>query len=192
MFPSDTPTPSILEQQSGPAFLNETVQETSGSEIRYMLLFTVLIGLGITLFSRTLVLENIMKLFADTTTQTINNTSGGSYMASEALFNKIINILSLLVYGDVETVNSKLDSDINTPPDPTTTESKPIIKPKKPILPLPDSSDSSIQDSGPKKGFCYIGEDRGVRSCINVREIDACMSGEVFPSIEKCINPNLR
>jgi len=54
-----------------------------------------------------------------------------------------------------------------------------------------DNSDSSIQM--PKKtGFCYIGEDRGVRQCIYVGNRDVCMSGNIFPSSEICVNPNLR
>jgi len=43
-----------------------------------------------------------------------------------------------------------------------------------------------------KAGFCYIGEDRGIRSCIQVGENDQCMSGDIFPSRDICVNPNLR
>jgi len=43
-----------------------------------------------------------------------------------------------------------------------------------------------------QSGFCYIGEDRGFRSCISVGEGDMCMSGDIFPSHAVCINPKLR
>ena len=43
-----------------------------------------------------------------------------------------------------------------------------------------------------KAGWCFIGEDRGFRSCALVNEDDKCMSGNIFPSQELCINPNLR
>jgi hypothetical protein len=55
-------------------------------------------------------------------------------------------------------------------------------------MPIPD--DYSKAKS--KSGFCYIGEDRGFRSCINVGEGDTCMSGDIFPTMDRCINPNLR
>lgn len=57
-----------------------------------------------------------------------------------------------------------------------------------------DDSYSSIQKSksSSKSGWCYIGEDRGFRSCINVGENDKCMSGDIFPTSEICVNPNLR
>jgi hypothetical protein len=43
-----------------------------------------------------------------------------------------------------------------------------------------------------KAGWCYIGEDRGYRSCAQVGVDDMCMSGNIFPSQELCMNPNLR
>lgn len=43
-----------------------------------------------------------------------------------------------------------------------------------------------------KRGFCFIGEDNGVRSCVRVGANDVCMSGDIFPSMDICINPNLR
>ena len=55
----------------------------------------------------------------------------------------------------------------------------------------PDSHmDSSIQASA-KKGWCYIGTDRGYRSCV---ELDAnkCLSGDISLSKDICINPSLR
>lgn len=57
-----------------------------------------------------------------------------------------------------------------------------------------DDSYSTIQrsKSSSKSGWCFIGEDRGYRSCIRVGENEKCMSGDIFPSQEICINPNLR
>mgnify|MGYP007096403618 FL=1 len=59
--------------------------------------------------------------------------------------------------------------------------------------PMPDDATSSTQRSGPSKsGYCYIGEDRGFRSCIQVKDADTCMSGDIFPSQAICVNPSLR
>jgi len=57
--------------------------------------------------------------------------------------------------------------------------------------PQPDDATSRTQRSG-KSGYCYIGEDRGFRSCIKVGEEDTCMSGDIFPTHAICINPRLR
>jgi len=57
-----------------------------------------------------------------------------------------------------------------------------------------DNATSSIQSSktASKSGWCFIGEDRGFRSCIQVGENDMCMSGDIFPSQDICVNPTLR
>ena len=61
------------------------------------------------------------------------------------------------------------------------------------VIPEADDSTSRTQMKPQSKaGFCYIGEDRGFRSCIEVGEGDVCMSGDIFPTNEICINPKLR
>ncbi len=54
-----------------------------------------------------------------------------------------------------------------------------------------DDSYSSVQGKS-KAGWCFIGESNGRRTCASVSESDTCMSGNIFPSYEICVNPNLR
>jgi len=67
-------------------------------------------------------------------------------------------------------------------------------KEEKSTLPQPDSVSNVMQRTGAggKSGYCYIGEDRGFRSCVRVGNMDKCMSGDIFPTEAICINPNLR
>jgi hypothetical protein len=46
--------------------------------------------------------------------------------------------------------------------------------------------------SAGKSGWCYTGMDQGFRNCAPVGANDICMSGDIFPSQDICINPNLR
>lgn len=55
----------------------------------------------------------------------------------------------------------------------------------------PQQASSSVHDTG-KAGWCLIGEDRGYRTCSKVGENDKCMSGDIFPTQQLCVNPNLR
>ena len=55
----------------------------------------------------------------------------------------------------------------------------------------PDDSRSSIQTTG-KAGWCYIGEEQGIRTCSEIGVNDVCMSGDIFPNQAICMNPNLR
>lgn len=57
--------------------------------------------------------------------------------------------------------------------------------------PEPDNAVSTVQSTG-KAGWCYIGDDRGTRACSQVGVNDMCMSGDIFPSQDICMNPNLR
>ena len=54
-----------------------------------------------------------------------------------------------------------------------------------------NEASSSVHSAG-KAGWCFIGDDRGFRSCAQVNANDTCMSGDIFPSQEICMNPNLR
>jgi hypothetical protein len=56
----------------------------------------------------------------------------------------------------------------------------------------PDDSLSRIQTHSGKSGWCFIGEDRGFRTCSEIGVNDQCMSGDIFPSQEICMNPKLR
>ena len=55
-----------------------------------------------------------------------------------------------------------------------------------------DDANSNIQNGMTKSGWCLIGEDRQFRSCVEVGVNDKCMSGDIFPSREICVNPSLR
>lgn len=43
-----------------------------------------------------------------------------------------------------------------------------------------------------KEGWCFIGKDRGYRSCLPVGKRDMCLSENIYPTREICINPSLR
>lgn len=55
----------------------------------------------------------------------------------------------------------------------------------------PNEAQSSVASSG-NSGWCFVGKDEGYRTCMKVSKEDVCMSGDIFPSQEICINPSLR
>ena len=90
--------------------------------------------------------------------------------------------------------NNNINQDSATNQDLDKAISKPRKQNKKTAIPEPDDAGSKTQStkSNSKPGFCYIGEDRGFRSCIKVEDANMCMSGEIFPTKDICINPTLR
>jgi hypothetical protein len=55
-----------------------------------------------------------------------------------------------------------------------------------------DSTSVTQKHQTGKGGYCYIGEDRGFRSCVKVEASDKCMSGQVFSRQDICVDSTLR
>ena len=55
-----------------------------------------------------------------------------------------------------------------------------------------DSTSVTQKHQAGKAGYCYIGEDRGFRSCVKVDAGDKCMSGQTFSRQDICVDPTLR
>jgi hypothetical protein len=55
-----------------------------------------------------------------------------------------------------------------------------------------DSQQDYEPHEAKSSGWCYVGEERGYRTCAQVGVDDICMSGDIFPSQEICMNPSLR
>jgi hypothetical protein len=60
-------------------------------------------------------------------------------------------------------------------------------KPKPLKTPVPDESSSTIQGAG----YCYVGEWKGVRSCVKVDKKTPCET-QIYSTEELCVNPSLR
>lgn len=76
-----------------------------------------------------------------------------------------------------------------------------FIKPKPKPKPKPKSKNQTRIDDHKKEDdeeepkptqSCYVGEERGLRTCVPVDEAAQCMSGDIFPSERQCVNPNMR
>ena len=110
----------------------------------------------------------------------------------------IINILNGNKKGSDNKQNEDLSKPLTSIEQPT--EDQPESTPPQRLPqpgypdPKPDMATNSTQSSKivKKAGYCFIGEDRGFRSCVHVKKGDMCMSGDIFPNEAICINPNLR
>lgn len=76
-------------------------------------------------------------------------------------------------------------NNLPSPPPP------PPSQPQPPKEPSPDSSENAIQKpiSSDKWNWCLVGEYQNKRGCIEITDTDKCMSGQVFPSQQMCLNP---
>jgi hypothetical protein len=61
-----------------------------------------------------------------------------------------------------------------------------------PNPPQPSETTNPVMN-GPsmnKSKWCLVGEYNGARGCISVSDQDKCLSGQVFPNQQMCLNPN--
>jgi len=54
-----------------------------------------------------------------------------------------------------------------------------------------DNDGSAIQNRKQKTQWCLVGEYQNKRGCVEVGDQDKCLSGQVFPSQQICLNPTL-
>ena len=73
-------------------------------------------------------------------------------------------------HSDIETTNDKKTSTFN----------------------VDNLSKSNNNDTTGLEGYCFIGNDNGIRSCAPIGKNNKCMSGDIFPTMEICMNPKLR
>uniref|UniRef100_A0A6C0HIQ2 Uncharacterized protein n=1 Tax=viral metagenome TaxID=1070528 RepID=A0A6C0HIQ2_9ZZZZ len=76
--------------------------------------------------------------------------------------------------------NSRLQAQIES-------KNKPHARPD----PSADTSENPIQNpifSG-KRNWCLVGEHQFKRGCVSISESDKCLSGQVFPNQQMCLNP---
>lgn len=187
--PLNTVTEAISSINEPPSF----VKPSGGSFFRYLIIFCILgfLGVNILLFLIKPADKGIKHLY-DPILDIIKG--GAKIMDTEKDKKKkkttpAVKKLEKII--DSKPIVNKIDKD-----KPTAQAQAGAVPTKKinklPVIPEADDSTSTVQKPASKSGFCYIGEDRGFRSCIEVGEGETCMSGDIFPTEAICINPNLR
>jgi len=197
---------SVFSSDSSPSSFFEGIKEVKFTT--WVIIFFVLSFLGFNIFvylakgTQTIseifkpVVERLSYLLGITTLQTINVSAKGTQSVVNATTD-VINT-SLNSIENTTQVNQSGQTQNNSHPDITqhntlnqalnnTTSQRQQSGGEDYQA---DDSTSSIQIG--KAGWCYIGEDRGFRSCAEVGVNDTCMSGEIFPTNDVCVNPNLR
>jgi hypothetical protein len=132
------------------------------------------------------IINKLVSIFASTTKQVVNVSAEGAKTVVNTTANTVDAGLS-----EVQNITapSSLKSEpiTNDIPEQNRTTKQQMLANEYSA----DDSTSTIQFGSQKSGWCYIGEDRGFRSCAEVGINDTCMSGDIFPSQEICVNPTL-
>jgi hypothetical protein len=63
---------------------------------------------------------------------------------------------------------------------------------KKLIIQKEQTEPEPVHSDTQQNGYCYIGKINNSRYCAKVSSRNSCMSGDIFPTMAVCINPNLK
>lgn len=63
---------------------------------------------------------------------------------------------------------------------------------KKLIIQKEQTEPEPLHSDTQQNGYCYIGKINNSRYCAKVSSKNSCMSGDIFPTMAVCINPNLK
>lgn len=186
---------SIGSSSIGPQPLSNNGDFFKNVLIGILLVILILSLLGINIFT---IFGNSLQNFIDIFSPIISKTLAELGYASGNIITQSSDILAdtsktgidilndtvnsvgdLLLKASSKNPNARLDKYINQPPT------------EPPRSPDPNSTSSPIQSGGSSKSnWCLVGEYNGTRGCISVTDQDKCLSGQVFPSQQQCLNPN--
>lgn len=199
-----------LYSNTSPNLSDKTFTLTWGKIFRYLAIIVILAILGLNLFSYlgiatdfvSKITAPFVKLFglaAAETTKAAVNVGAVGVKAGAGIVAGTADVVAGAVTGGANVLENTLSNGLtknNIDNNSIVSINKALNNAEKGMLntPMPDDTGSEIQRSkiAGKTGYCFIGEDRGVRTCAEVTENDKCMSGDIFPTREICINPSLR
>ena len=181
--------PIVPELQNNSSYLPDV---SMFSWVTWLILLLVIVGIVIFILEKRghrpieklkQFLETTLNLSSQGTTEIVNTAAG---TATTGL-NEIQKIT-----GSGSTPESTADAPSPPPPPPPNSNS--LNQSLHTTTDQQHGEDYLADDSSHrgKMGWCFIGEDRGYRSCEYVGVNDQCMSGDIFPTKDVCMNPNLR
>jgi len=90
--------------------------------------------------------------------------------------------------GTIHSIGNMLNAKPNMDPVPSNSSSTIHVTPSS------DKATSSIQNpiSATKSSWCLVGQDGSNRGCIEVKDNDKCLSGQIFPTQQLCLHPTLK
>lgn len=151
------------------------------------------LGKGTELLTR--ILSPITGAIAIITGETTKTTISGTSEGAQTILDKT----SKTAQSTIDIVSKGTTGGINVLQDRLKKNSPIIVDPESKNSMIDDDSDDDdnrepepVKTSSQTSGFCYIGKINDARYCAKVSSNSNCMSGEIYPSMDICINPKLR
>tara|TARA_B100001769_G_scaffold268566_1_gene257250 strand:- start:14002 stop:14748 length:747 start_codon:yes stop_codon:yes gene_type:complete len=141
-------------------------------------------------------ISNLLKPLISKSSSYISNVLRNILSVSSVGSKKIIDTGSETSKNIIDTSSKGLTSGINLLEN-NLKHKKSIVNPENENI-LSDDVKNKEQEPAPVKsssstsGYCFIGKINDIRSCAKVTSKEQCMSGDIYPTKDICINPKLR
>ena len=201
--PVKSPLESPIQSLNNSNNKGNTLPKFFNSYIFWILLFVFLALMGFNVFAHlgnviekiNEILKPIMKLlanlFGDTTKTTIKHTTRGTKKIIDTSGDTSKNVIT---YG-----SSGITSAISSLQDRLNNNNKLVVNPENSnkLSEQQNTKETSsdpepVRTSALQHGYCYIGKINDTRQCAKVSARSSCMSGDIYPTLDVCVNPNIR
>jgi hypothetical protein len=202
--PSSTSSTATSSAPKPTSTVNASSSNTSSFDMKWILIVILivvilLLYLGINMFN----------IFGDSIQSIINITNPfvSKFLAAIGYSTgQAINVTSDVAADTVKTTVDVADGvvqnvgnlliDASEEADPTASSLQKSMEQNKHRVhnePSPDIPENTIQKSitSSKQNWCLVGEYQNRRGCISIAESDKCLSGQVFPNQQMCLNPTM-
>jgi hypothetical protein len=166
----------------------------------YILIAIILLAfIGFNLFNYlaegTDIITNITRPFVDFITTITGNTTKTAVTNTSTGSKTIVDNLEKGTVGTVDFIQKNIKDTANK--GSNNTSKKTIVSTENDDS-LADNNKLNNEEPEPTRtnslsqGYCYVGKINDTRYCAKVSGRDQCMSGDIYPSMDICVNPNLR
>lgn len=143
-------------------------------------------------------LTNSLAMLTGDTTKSVNeNVSDGTKEIIEKTSDTgktIVDQASKGISGGINTLQNTLQNNLKKTSD-NVSKKNTIVQTENHNMLADESNDEEpepTRSNSLQQGYCYIGKINDTRYCAKVSARELCMSGDLYPSMDICINPSLR
>ena len=165
--------------------------------IALLIILLILMYLGINFFN---IFGNTLQSIVNLTSPVVKKIFGAFGYATGETINQTADVASDTIKTGVNVAEGVVQSvgnlliDASEEADPTTRLKMDLEKSSKDNTssdPQIDSTENPIQNSisAGKQNWCLVGEFQNKRGCVPITDSDKCLSGQVFPNQQMCLNP---
>ena len=132
---------------------------------------------------------DVGKVTGDTAKTTVSGVSDGTKKIVHSSSNVVTNVIDGVDSGTTDGINL-LENTLKKDSSVVNTENNDTVTDK--VKFDPDDEPEPVKSTNQQGGYCYVGKINDTRHCAKVTNKSLCMSGDIYPTKDLCVNPGVR